>query len=239
MAEAERRRPQNVAAGRFAELARGAGASGWGHVRAGEAAHQLVEGLGRAPVLLALIGGQFERDHRDRQSERASEARRIVLDQFPGAGGADEHGGRPEALIGVERGALEQIGGVATEIARLEGGVGHRRALAAPLDHGEEQVSIGVALRGVQDVMHVGHRGGDPHRADMRGAFIGPDGELHGYTSSAARRFNGRANSSARSPACSKPWGEDELDRPFGRQALRLQRIGEAEPADGDIGRRR
>ena len=51
--------------------------------------------------------------------------------------------------------------------------------LVAPLDHREQQVGVGVALRRVQHVVHALHRGGDAHRADVRRAFVGPDGELH------------------------------------------------------------
>jgi len=59
-------------------------------------------------------------------SARAS--RRIVLYQRTRAGGADDHRLRLKPLIGVARRSLEQLGGIAAEIARGESGVGHRRA---------------------------------------------------------------------------------------------------------------
>ncbi len=168
---------------------------------AGEVADQLEEGLGGAEALLALVGGQLERDDRHRQAHALGEPARIVLDQFGGAGGADDHRLRLEALVGLAAGGLEELGGVGAEVAGLEGGVGHRRAVVAPLDHREQQVGIGVALGRVQDVVQALHAGGDAQRAHMRRAFVGPDRELH--TRTAFRRRIGRENRPARSPACS------------------------------------
>ena len=195
MAKAQRGRSQHIAQGPRACRALALGA--------GKRAHEAIEGLRRAPVFLFLVGGQVQRHHGNRQGERGGEAARIVLNEFCRAGGADDHGLGLEALIGFLGGALEEFGGVATEIARLKGRVGHGRAGAAALDHGEEQVRIGVALGGVQHIMQAGHAGGHAHGADVRRSFVGPDSELHGQTSSRVRRFSGRANNSARSPACS------------------------------------
>ena len=171
VAEAERRGAEQVAARAVRRGAR--------RGRGGEVAHQLVEGLRRAPELLLLIGGQLQREDRDRQVEGLGEAAGIVLDQLGGAGGADDHRLGLEALVGVARGGLEQFGGVAAEVAGLEGGVGHRRAVVAPLDHGEQQVGVGVALRGVQNVVNPLHRRRHPHGADVGRSLIGPDAELH------------------------------------------------------------
>ena len=195
VAEAQGRRSQ--------QIAQGPGAGGALALGASQGAHEAIEGLRRAPVFLFLIGGQFQRHHGNRQGERGGEAARIVLNEFGGAGGADNHGLGLEALIGFLGRALEEFGGVAAQIPGLEGRVGHGRAGAAPLDHGEEQVRIGVALGGVQHIMQAGHAGGHAHGADVGRAFVGPDGELHGQTSSRVRRLSGRANNSARSPACS------------------------------------
>lgn len=162
---------------------------------------QPVEGFRGAPVLLLLVGGQFERDHRHGQAERGGKPARIVLDQLGGAGGPDDHRLGPEALVGRPAGVLEQPRGVAAQVAGLERGVGHGRAAVAPLDHGEEQVGIGVALRGMEHVVQTLHGGGDPHGADMGRSLVGPHGQLHGYTASFWRRASGRAKSSARSPA--------------------------------------
>ena len=103
----------------------------------------------------------------------------IVLDQRAGAGGADDHRLRLEAVIGVLRRGLEQLGGVLAEVARGERRVGHGRAPVAALDHREQQIRIGVALRRMQHVVQPFHTRGDAHGADMGRAFICPDGELH------------------------------------------------------------
>ena len=203
MAKAEGAGAENVAAWAGAGGPLGPGGSRGRRARSGEGAHDAVEGFRRAPVLLLLVGREFQRDHRDRQADGRSEPARVVLDQLGRAGRADEHGLRSEALIGAGDGVLEFLSGVAAEVARLERRVGDRCALAAALDHGEEQIGIGVALRRMQDVVDAFHRGGDPHRADMGWSLIGPDRELHGQTSSLSRRTRGRAKSSARSAACS------------------------------------
>jgi hypothetical protein len=76
-------------------------------------------------------------------------------------------------------------------------------ARIAALDHREQKIGISVALRRMQHIMDLFHRRTDAHRADMGRSFIGPQGELHGQTSSSSRRRRGRAKSSARSPVCS------------------------------------
>ncbi len=177
--------------------------------RPGEMADDLEEGLVSAEVLLALVGGQVQRDHRAGQAERLGQAAGVVLDQLGGAGRTDDHRLGAEALIGVARRRPEQVRGVGAEVARLEGGIGDGRALGAPLDHREEQVRIGVALRGMQDVVQPLHSRCHAHRADMGRAFICPDGQLHSAASSrcpgdsSARRRSGREKRPARSPACS------------------------------------
>ena len=196
MAEAERGGAEHVAAGARPRARRRRRR----RVRAGQRADQLVEGLGRAPVLLLLVGRQLQRHDRDRQAQRLGEAAGIVLDQLGGAGRADQHRLRLEALVGVARRGLEQLGRVAAEVARLEGRVGDRRALGAALDHREQQVGVGVALRRVQHVVHALHRGGDAHRADMRRAFVGPDGELHGLRPPAARGGSAAARTARPEP---------------------------------------
>ena len=210
MAEAQGGGPEDVAG-------RAAAGDGAALHDLGQVADQLAEGLGRAPVFLLLVAGQLERDDRDRQADGGGHAGGIVLDQFGGAGGPHDHRLGLEPGVGVLDRGLEQLGRVGPEVAGLEGCVGHRRTLAAPLDHREQQIRIGVALRGVQDVVQAFHGGRDPHRADVGRAFIGPDGQLHDAASrragragtiasdSRSRRFSGRANSSARSAAWSKP----------------------------------
>ena len=203
MPEAQGRGAEQVAAGPRTGLARRALGAGRRSAGSSHGADQLIEGLGRAPVLLLLVGRQLQRHDRDRQAQRLGEAARVVLDQLGGAGGSHQHRLRLEAVVGVAGRGLEQLGGVAAEVARLEGGVGDRRTLRPALDHREQQVGVGVALRRVQDVVNALHRGCDPHGPDMRWAFVGPDGELHGQATSRVRRSSGRVNSPARSAACS------------------------------------
>ena len=112
--------------------------------------------------------------------ERLREAARIVLQQLCGAGRADQHHLGTEPLIGLAYRVFQQRRGVAAEVAGLERRVGDRRSFRAALDHREEKIGIGVALRRMQNIMDVAHRGGDPHRAHMGRPFICPQGQLHG-----------------------------------------------------------
>jgi hypothetical protein len=200
VAEAERGRAEQVAARPGSRLA------GRVRHRRRQVANDLVEGLGRAPVLFLLVRGQLQGHHRDRQREGLRETTGVVLDELGGAGRADDHRLRLESLVGLAGRGLEQLGGVAAQVARLEGGVGDRRAARQPLDHREQQVGVGVALRRVQHVVQLAHRGRDPHRADVRRSFVGPERELHDearQATSFARRSSGREKSSARSAAWS------------------------------------
>ena len=52
---------------------------------------------------------------------------------------------------------LDQFGGVATQIARLERGVSDGGALATPLDHREQQIGVGIALGSVKHVVNPLH----------------------------------------------------------------------------------
>ena len=198
MPKAKGSRAQNIAARRARRITRRAGLR-----RPSEGAHQAIEGLRRAPIFLALIGRQFKRHHGHRQAERLRQPTRIILDQLCRTGSADQHGFRLETGIGIARCFHEKLGGIAAQVARLESCPCHGRALFPPFDHGEKQISIGIALRRMQHIMHALHRGSDTHRPHMRRPFIGPDGKLHGYTISFSRRTKGRAKSPARSPAWS------------------------------------
>ena len=179
MTKAQRAWAQEVATRPPAIRPLRSGRAGRRRARPGHRPHQLIKGLGRAPVLLALIGWQLEGDDRDRQLQRPREPARVVLDQLCRARRPDQHRLGLEAIIGLAHRVLEQGRRVGAEIARLEGGVGDRRALFPPLDHGEQQVCVGIALRGVQHVVHPLHRGRDPHGADVGGTLICPQGELH------------------------------------------------------------
>ena len=147
---------------------------------AGQGLHQLVKGLVRAEIFLALITGQFQRDDRHGKVHRLGQATGIILDQLGRAGGPDDQRLGLKAIKGILASALEQAGRILAQIASFECCVADRRAMAAPLDHGEKQISIGIALRRVQHIMQTLHRGRDTHRADMRRALICPDGQLHG-----------------------------------------------------------
>ena len=135
-----------------------------------------------------------------------------------------------EPLVGLARRVLEQLGGVAAEIARLERRVGDRRPLVAPLDHGEQQIGVGVALRRMQHVVHALHRGRDAHRADMGRAFICPERQLHGsgHQPRAPHQRTGEQFGEIGGLLVALDRREQQLDRPFGGEALGLQRIGEA-----------
>ena len=82
-------------------------------------------------------------------------------------------------LYGITGRCLEELGSVFAQVARLKGGVSDRRPFGATLNHREEQIGIGIALRGMQHIVHTLHSGRYAHSADMRRAFIGPQGKLH------------------------------------------------------------
>ena len=173
-----------------------------------QVAAQLVKGLARAPVFLALVRGQLQGHHGDGQLQGLGQTARVVLDQLGGAGRAHQHGSGVEARHGLACSVLEQLGRVTAQIARLEGGVGDGRAARQALDHGEQQVGVSVALRGVQHIVHVRHGGGHAHRAHMGRSFVSPERQLHGVflrfqAASFRRRLSGRLNSPAKSAACS------------------------------------
>ena len=92
-------------------------------------------------------------------------------------------------------------------------------------------------LRGVQNVMDTLHRRRDADGADVRRSFIGPDGEL-----ASSDLQQGPAGERPREQGGEIPRlfeavdrREHQLDRPLGGDALRLERIGEAEAADNEI----
>ncbi len=74
----------------------------------------------------------------------------------------------------------------------------------------------------------------------MGRSFVCPDRELHGQATSFARRTSGRAKQLGEVGGLlvALDRREHQFDRPFGRHALGLQRIGEAEPAHHEIGPR-
>ena len=158
-----------------------------------QVAAQLVEGLARAPVFLALVRGQLQGHHGNGQLQGLGQAAWIVLDQLGGAGRAHQHGRRIEARHGLAGRVFEEFGRVAAQITRLEGGVGDGRAARQALDHGEQQVGVGVALWGVQHVVHIRHGGGHAHRAHMGRSFVSPERQLHGVFLSFKRPTSGGA----------------------------------------------
>ena len=84
--EAQCRRAEDVARCTLAFGPLGTGRPRGRGMRACKRAHDAVEGFGRTPVFLALIGRQLQRDHGDRKVQRGSEPTGIVLDQFGRAG---------------------------------------------------------------------------------------------------------------------------------------------------------
>ena len=145
-----------------------------------QASHQLVEGFSRTPVLLLGVGRQLQAHHRNATQLHATrQGTGLVLNQLGGAALAHQQGLRLEARHRLADRALHQFGGVAAQVTGLEGGVGHGGAPVAPLDHREQQIGVGVALGGMQHVVHPLHRRGDAHGAHMGRAFVGPEGEFH------------------------------------------------------------
>jgi hypothetical protein len=156
----------------------------------------------------------------------------LVLEQFRGAGIPDQQHLRLVALAGGAQGAEHQLRRVAAEIARLEGGVGDRRAVIVALDHGEQQVRVGVALRRVQHQVHTAHGVRDADGADVRRSFVGPERQLHApQTSSELRLAQQRTAEQAGEVAGlleALDRAEDQLDGPLRAQSLGLQRVGDA-----------
>ena len=164
--------------------------------------NNLVEGFGRAPVLLLLIRRKLQGHHGDVEVQGGRQATRIVLNELGRAGGSHQQGLGCMAFHGIANGGLKELGGVLAEVAGLEGGVGDRRALAATLDHGEEQVGVGVALGCMEHVVDIAHGGGNAHGPHMGRPFVRPEGEFHARSPPRRRRrSNGRAKSAARSAA--------------------------------------
>ena len=171
----------------------------------GQRAHDLQERLIRAEIFFALIAGQIERNDRDRQADGFGEAPRIILNKFRRTRCANNHRFGLEAGIGIAGGVFEQVGGITTQIAGLKCCIGDRGPRIAALNHCEQQIGIGIALRRMKDVVQTLHARGDAHGPHMGRAFICPEGKFHSAASrfSKAWRRRGRENSPARSPACS------------------------------------
>ena len=190
----------------------------------GEMPNQLKERLVGAEVFFSLVRRKFKGDHRDGKSDGLCKATGVILNQLGSARGTDNHRLWLEALVSRPAGVSKKLSCIGPEIAGLKRRIGHRRPMVPALDHREEEIGIGVALRRVQNVMQAGHAGGDSHGADMRRAFICPDRQFHsaavrgafgapalllrstakdGCALRSVRRLRGRANNSARSPACS------------------------------------
>ena len=111
--------------------------------------------------------------------QRFAQTARVILNQFGRTGGTHQHGFGGKTLEGLPGRSLEKLCGVAPEISRLKGGVGDGRALLQALDHGEQQVGIGVALGCMQHIVHAFHRRGNAHRPHVRRSFVSPERELH------------------------------------------------------------
>ena len=163
----------------------------------------MIEGLGSTPVFLAGIRRQFQGDHRDGQAKTGRKASGLVLQQLRSAGLPYYENSGIEAPHRFARGFDDQVGRIAPEVTSLKRGVGNRGSTIRTLDHGKQQIGVGVALRGVQKVVHTLHGRDDAHRAYMRRPFIGPERQFHAPSGNLrrSRRTKGRVKSSARSPA--------------------------------------
>ena len=82
-----------------------------------QGAHQRVEGLAGAPVFLARVGEHFDGHHGNRQPAAARQGPGLVLQQFGGAGIADQKHLGLFALAGGAQGRQHQIGGIAAQVA--------------------------------------------------------------------------------------------------------------------------
>ena len=148
-----------------------------------EPSHQLIEGLGGTPVFLLLIGRQLKGYDRNIKLQSLGKASWIILNKLGRAGRAHNKGLGRKPGHGISGSGLKKLCGVFAQIASLKGGVSHGGALVTPLNHGEEQVGIGVALRRMQDIVKPLHGGCDAHGTHMRWALVGPDRELHALSS--------------------------------------------------------
>ena len=173
MSEAQGGWPQNIAArlGRFRFLI--------GVFWQCQVTNQLVKGFGCAPVFFALVGRQLQGNHWYGQVERFAQTTWVVLNEFSGARRTHQHGFGRKTFKSFAGGGFEKLGGIATQITCLKGGVGHRRAFRQTLDHGEQQIGVGIALRRMQDIVHIFHGRGHTHCAHVRRSFVSPECELH------------------------------------------------------------
>ena len=78
----------------------------------------------RAKVFFPLIAGQFQRDHRDRETKSLGQTAEIILNQFGGTGRADDDRLRIEPGNRFGGGSFEQGGGVGAKVTRVECGIG-------------------------------------------------------------------------------------------------------------------
>ena len=216
-----------------------------------QTANQLVEGFRGSPVLLLAVSGQLQCHDGHVEAHPLSEGPGLILDQLRRAAFAHQQGIRLETIHGLAHMPLHEFGGVATQVAGLERGVGDGRSLPPPLDHREQEIGVGVALRCMEHVVHALHRCRDAHGPHMGRAFVGPECELHDsgvHRQIRGHRLQPRMNqfATAQRPGeqLRKVTGlvdavnrtEHQLNRPFGGDSLCLQRIGQTHAADHEIG---
>ena len=77
----------------------------------------------RAKVFFPLIAGQFQRDHRDRETQSLGQTAGIILNQFGGTGRPNDDRLRVEPGHSLGCGGFEQGGGVGAKVTRLECGI--------------------------------------------------------------------------------------------------------------------
>jgi hypothetical protein len=177
-AEAERARPEQINAGARLVVALKS-RSRRRDLALQQRAHQAVKGFAGAPVLLPRVGQHFHGHNGNGQAAAGRQRAGLILQQFRGAGVSHQQHLRLVTLAGVAQRFQDQVGGITAEIPCLECGVGNRDALTFALDHGEQQVGVGVTLGRVQHQVHATHGVGDADGADMRRAFVSPERQLH------------------------------------------------------------
>ena len=156
----------------------------------------MIKGFRRPPVLLLGVGRQLQIDDRNSTEVHAGcQGTGLILDQFSRAALPHQQGLGLEPLHSLRHRTLHQLGGITAQISGLKGGVGDRWAPVTPLDHREQQIGVGVALRGMEHVMDALHRSGDTHGPNVGGAFVGPEGEFHGWVGERANGTRGTGKS--------------------------------------------
>ena len=142
-------------------------------------AAQLIKRFAGTPILFALVRRQLQRNDGNVQFQGVCQTAWIVLNQLGGARRTYQHGRRFEAFNGLTCRIFEKLCRVATQVTCLECCVRDWRATGQALNHGEQQIGVGIALGCVQHIVHIAHGGGNAHGANVWRSFVCPKRELH------------------------------------------------------------